>query len=229
MDQEKIGRFIKKIREENHLTQKELADMLGVTFQAVSKWENGKNVPDIAILKQMSEEFNINIDEILSGKKTKKQNTIIYIFIFVGFILIGLILGFFFLNYHHADYEFKTISSKCADFKITGSAAYNKEKATIYISSVEFCGTEDNTTYSKISCNLYETYNNTKKKISSCTEEKNINLEEFLKNVNIKIDHFSSSCKDLKENTLTLEIEALANDNKQITYTIPIKLSDNCQ
>ena len=39
MDQEKIGKFIKKIRQENHLTQKEMADKLGVTFQAVSKWE----------------------------------------------------------------------------------------------------------------------------------------------------------------------------------------------
>ena len=229
MDQEKIGQFIKKIREENNLTQKELADRLGVTFQAVSKWENGKNAPDLGILKQISDEFNVNIDEILSGKRSSKKDSIPILTIIITIVSIMLLVVFCVLKINQSDYEFKTISSKCKDFKITGSAAYNKEKATIYISSVEFCGTEDNTTYSKISCNLYETYNNTKKKISSCTEEKNINLEEFLKNVNIKIDHFSSSCKDLKENTLTLEIEALANDNKQITYTIPIKLSDNCQ
>ena len=57
MNQEKIGQFIKKIREENKLTQKELADKLGVTYQAVSKWENGKNVPDISIIKEMSKMF----------------------------------------------------------------------------------------------------------------------------------------------------------------------------
>ena len=75
MDQERIGQFIKKIRQDNKLTQKELADKLGVTYQAVSKWENGKNVPDIAILKEMSKMFNINIDEILDGeKKSKKKN-----------------------------------------------------------------------------------------------------------------------------------------------------------
>ena len=77
MNQEKIGQFIKQIREENHLTQKELADLLGVTFQAVSKWENGKNIPDIAILKQISDEFHVNIDEILNGERNlnhkKKQ------------------------------------------------------------------------------------------------------------------------------------------------------------
>lgn len=229
MDQEKIGKFIKQIREENHLTQKELADKLGVTFQAVSKWENGKNVPDIGILKQISEEFHINVDDILSGKRTdKKKNFPIGIILF-SFIMIGLILGIIFMNINHSDYEFKTISSKCADFKITGSAAYNKEKATIYISNVEFCGKEDNTIYRKISCNLYETYNKSKTKISSCNEEKNTNLEDFLKKVNMKVDHFSSSCKNLTSNTLTLEIEATATDNKKVTYTIPIKLNDTCQ
>ena len=79
MNQEKIGKFIKKLREENNLTQKEFADKLGVTFQAVSKWENGKNVPDIGILKEMSEEFHIDIDEILQGerKNIKKVQRII--------------------------------------------------------------------------------------------------------------------------------------------------------
>ena len=69
MDQERIGNLIKQIRKDNNLTQKDLADKLGVTFQAVSKWENGKNIPDIAVLKQISDMFNINIDDILNGNK----------------------------------------------------------------------------------------------------------------------------------------------------------------
>ena len=72
MNQEKIGQFIKQIRQDNNLTQKDLADKLGVTYQAVSKWENGKNVPDIATLKEISELFNTNIDEILNGEKKEK-------------------------------------------------------------------------------------------------------------------------------------------------------------
>ncbi len=236
MDQEKIGKFIKNIREENNLTQKEFADRLGVTFQAVSKWENGKNIPDIAILKQISEEFHVNVDEILSGKRNPvepnenhKKNYIILIaliILLIGLLVVGIIL---LKNSQNNTYEFKTISSKCAEFKITGSAAYNKEKATIYISNVEFCGEEDNTIYKKISCTLYENYNNTKTKISSCQEEKNMNLEEFLKTVNISVDHYSSSCKNLTSNTLSLEIQAVANDNKTITYNIPIKLNDTCK
>ena len=144
MDQEKIGRFIKKIREENNLTQKEFADKLGVTFQAVSKWENGKNIPDIAILKQISEEFHVNIDEILEGKrkeKEKNQKRIGLILFLIGVTCLFLVAIVF--HNQNSDYEFKTISSKCSDFKITGSAAYNKEKASIYISNVEFCGKED--------------------------------------------------------------------------------------
>ena len=73
MDQEKIGKFIKEIRIKNNLTQKDLAEKYGVTYQAVSKWENGKNIPDIALLKQMSQDFNINIEDILNGTYTKKK------------------------------------------------------------------------------------------------------------------------------------------------------------
>lgn len=53
MNQEKIGSLIKKIRKENNLTQQDFAKKYGVTYQAVSKWENGKNIPDIALLKEI--------------------------------------------------------------------------------------------------------------------------------------------------------------------------------
>ena len=228
MNQEKIGQFIKKIREENKLTQKELADKLGVTFQAVSKWENGKNVPDISILKEMSEMFNVDIDEILDGEKKNKKKTNYAYPIGLVLILISLLL-FGMIYYNNDDYEFKTISSKCSDFKITGSAAYNKDKATIYISSVEFCGKEDTTKYKTITCTLYETYNDTKTKISICDTKKNTNLEDFLKELQVNTDHYSKSCKNLNKNNLTLEIEAKDTNNKTITYTIPIKLNDSCK
>ena len=231
MDQEKIGKFIKKIREDNNLTQKELADKLGVTFQAVSKWENGKNVPDISILKEMSKMFNINIDEILEGEiKSKEQskNKYIYPISLIVLLIILIVIGSIIFN-KNDEYEFKTISTTCEDFKITGSAAYNKDKATIYISNVEFCGKEDTNKYKKITCTLYETYQDTKTKISNCEEQKNINLEEFLKGVNIKVDYYSKTCKNLSKNSLTLEIEAINDENKTITYTIPIKLNDSCK
>ena len=228
MNQEKIGQFIKKIRQDNKLTQKELADKLGVTFQAVSKWENGKNVPDISILKEMSKMFNVDIDEILDGEKKDKKKTNYYYPIGLILILIALLL-FGFIYYNNDDYEFKTITTTCSDFKITGSAAYNKDKATIYISNVEFCGKEDTTKYKTITCSLYETYNETKTKISNCDKKKDINLEDFLKGLQVNTDHYSKSCKNLSKSSLTLEIEAKDENNKTITYTIPIKLNDSCK
>lgn len=227
MNQEKIGQFIKNIRKENKLTQKELADKLGVTYQAVSKWENGKNVPDISIIKEMSKMFNVDIDEILDGEKKDKKKSLYPLFL-VSLLIVLLVLGYIF--YDKTDnYEFKTISTTCSDFKISGSAAYNKDKATIYISNVEFCGKEDTTKYKKITCTLYETYKDTKTKISDCDNKKNTNLEDFLKEVQVKVDHSSKTCKNLNKSSLTLEIEAKDENNKTITYTIPIKLNDSCK
>mgnify|MGYP000280822971 CR=1 FL=1 len=64
MNQEKIGKLIKKIRIKNKLSQKEFADKYGVTPQAVSKWETGKNIPDIAILKEIIQDENIEKEKI---------------------------------------------------------------------------------------------------------------------------------------------------------------------
>ena len=67
MDQKKFGEFIKDLRKKHNLTQKDLADKYNVTYQAVSKWENGINLPDISLIKQICEDYNINLnDEKLS-------------------------------------------------------------------------------------------------------------------------------------------------------------------
>ena len=226
MNQDKIGNFIKSIRKDNNLTQKEFADKFGVTYQAVSKWENGKNIPDLSILKQICDEFNVDIDELLNGeKKTKRKKTIILIPILL-LIVIGIII---LLNNRDRDFEFKTMSSNCSDFKITGSAAYNKDKTSIYISNIEFCGTGEEEKYKEINCTLYEKSNENKKKISSCKKEKNINLKDYLKEIDIKVDNYSATCRRLTSNNLVLEISALNNENKTITYTVPIRLNDNCK
>ena len=57
MDQEKFGKFIKQIRKDHNLTQKQLAEKYNVTYQAVSKWETGKNMPDISLIKQIAKEL----------------------------------------------------------------------------------------------------------------------------------------------------------------------------
>ena len=234
MNQEKIGQFIKNIRKSNNLTQDAFAKKLGVTFQAVSKWENGKSIPDVSVLKLISEIFDVEIGEILEGKtndfnnRNKKK-----IIIIVSLIVLGVIMGIisllmYFTNNHH-DFEFKTISTTCKDFKINGSAAYNHDKTSIYISYINYCGKDTNNVYKTISCNLYENYGDTITLVSKCDEDKeNATLEDFLKDVEIKVDNYSATCKKFKDSYLYLEINAVEENDKNITYKIPITLKDNC-
>lgn len=65
---ESIGNRIQKFRKEKGLTQEELAEKLGVSAQAVSKWENDVSCPDITLLPQLCRVLGISADELLSGK-----------------------------------------------------------------------------------------------------------------------------------------------------------------
>lgn len=76
MNQENIGKFIAELRKENNMTQQQLADKLGVTDRAVSNWENGRRLPDISLLKELSEIYDITIDEIIYGKRIEKEEKI---------------------------------------------------------------------------------------------------------------------------------------------------------
>ena len=128
MDQEKIGKIIKDIRISNNLTQADLANKYNVTYQAVSKWENGKNIPDIAILKQISKDFNIDINDLLDGNKTKNNKK----YIFIG-IIIFLIITFTIVIFTHNDnFIFKMLGTTCDNFIVNGSISYNKDKSSIY-------------------------------------------------------------------------------------------------
>jgi len=69
MDQKQIGAFIAQLRREKGLTQQQLGELLGVTNKTVSRWENGNYMPDIALLKAMSETFSVSLNELLSGRR----------------------------------------------------------------------------------------------------------------------------------------------------------------
>ena len=53
----------------------DIAEKYGVTYQAVSKWENGKNIPDISLLKQICDDYNININDLLEGKNSENNQS----------------------------------------------------------------------------------------------------------------------------------------------------------
>lgn len=74
MNQQKIGKFIASCRKEKKLTQAVLAEQLGITDRAVSKWETGKCMPDISIIPELCEALEININELLSGERLNMMN-----------------------------------------------------------------------------------------------------------------------------------------------------------
>lgn len=73
MDQKKIGSFLKELRKEKGITQEKLAEELNVTGRTVSRWETGSNMPDISLLVEISEFFDVSIPEIINGER-KSEN-----------------------------------------------------------------------------------------------------------------------------------------------------------
>ena len=69
MDQIKIGKFIASCRKEQGMTQAVLAEMLGISDRAISKWETGKSMPDSGIMLDLCELLKINVNELLSGER----------------------------------------------------------------------------------------------------------------------------------------------------------------
>ena len=68
MDQIKIGKFIAECRKKNKLTQMQLAEKLNITDRAISKWENGRSLPDSSIMLELCNELKISVNELLSGE-----------------------------------------------------------------------------------------------------------------------------------------------------------------
>lgn len=73
MDQVKIGKFISELRKEKKLTQEQLAEKIGVTQKSVSRWETGKNMPDLSILQPLSAELGVTVSELLEGVKSESN------------------------------------------------------------------------------------------------------------------------------------------------------------
>ena len=75
MNQEKIGKFIAKNRKDKGLTQEVLAEKLGISTNAVSKWERGLSFPDVSLFKKLCSELDISIEELINGEKSKSTES----------------------------------------------------------------------------------------------------------------------------------------------------------
>ena len=73
MDQKKIGNLLKKLRSEKGLTQEQLAEILNVSNRTVSRWETGSNMPDISLLVEIADFYDISIPEIINGERKSEK------------------------------------------------------------------------------------------------------------------------------------------------------------
>ncbi|MDE6687431.1 MAG: helix-turn-helix domain-containing protein [Lachnospiraceae bacterium] len=75
MDQKKIGSFLKNLRKEKELTQEQLAEHFNVSNRTISRWETGSNMPDLSLLIELADFYDVEIREIINGeRKSEKMN-----------------------------------------------------------------------------------------------------------------------------------------------------------
>lgn len=73
MDQVKIGSFLRELRKEKALTQEQLAEKFGVSGRTVSRWENGNNMPDISLLVELADFYDVDIRDIIDGERKSED------------------------------------------------------------------------------------------------------------------------------------------------------------
>lgn len=235
MDQEKIGNFIYDLRKKYNLTQAELANRLHITAQAVSKWENGRGVPDIELLKKLSEEFDVSISELIDGQKDKgkKRKLLFIISILLIIILVVILILFFIFRNNDNTFNFSSLICNNNSFSINGVIAYNDTKKSVYISNISYCDEileEPKTT--AVECVLYEIVKGEEIEIARYGSlddvGENAYISEKLANVEFNIDDYTCGCTSNTCNNLHIRINALDSDNTVITYDIPITVDNTC-
>ena len=228
MNQDKISTTIKKIRKDNKLTQEAFANELNVTYQAVSKWENGKSIPDISTLQLICNKYDVDINELLDTPvkaNKKKNNNIVYFIITILVVLVaGTVIGID-LYKNHGSFETRELGSSCKDFTINGTVSYDTNKTHIYISNINYCGKDDNIIYKKIESILYSIHTDGKEmEMAKGDTINNITLKNYLDE--LKFNTSSNTCSIMKGIKLKLVIKAYIDDNVSTIFEIPLDLGD---
>lgn len=198
MDPEKIGKFICSLRKEKNLSQYQLADMIPISRQGVSKWERGVTTPDTPTLIILSELFDVSIDELLRGerrethtikdleettlsileqsnKKTKKIKRITLISTIIITILLLLFLSYYFINSYNSTQVY-TIYGQSKNFTTyDGLMIITKEKMYIKLGKLK---NKNNLEIENIK--LYYTKANKKVKIVEDIEADNIVIRDSI-------------------------------------------------
>ena len=152
MNQEKIGKLIAKLRKSKNLTQRELGEMVGVGFRAVSKWETGLTAPDISIINDLSKILGISADELLKGemnnKKIEEERKPINIFAkIITLLIIILFTSAFIINKNQTQiYDLGVYDNS---YYIEGELHLKNKSVSLKINKFDFDDNEFNSTIIK--------------------------------------------------------------------------------
>ena len=156
-DQEKIGKFIAKLRKDKGFTQDQLAERVGVSDKAVSKWERGASLPDTMMFPILSEVLSVTITELFFGenlpqdmiavsKKVEKKKlrmakikAFAITFIIVTLSFLALILSIFYVN-NYDNFKIYTVSAEIDEgkFSVDGLLSLMDEKSFFVINNVKY-------------------------------------------------------------------------------------------
>ena len=234
MTEYSFGKTLAKLRKERKLTQQELADLLNVTRQTISKWETNTTAPDIDTLKRISQVLNVPVDVLLGNsqltitdktskhKLTKKKLILLLSLLFVSLFFIYYLITNFILNT-------KSYSLVSGDDRFTIEGNITVDKNQYYI-SLEIKGINDKSFDNKIINNAQYSviiddkiiYNNGDISTLEMITE-NISLSKYISK--ISINHNDTKKKNLKsilENGLILQIEYIDENNEINTINIPV-------
>lgn len=234
MDQARIGKLIAKLRKKKGLTQSQLGEMVGVGDRAVSKWERGITLPNIAIINQLSEILGISSNELLSGKEkisTKGKNLTIssrtkrYLLTIIPVILIIATIIIAFSNKQKV-YVLKADSE---EYNVVGRVVFSNN--TVYISIDEIICSNDNIKNIKIVNYEYRLRSSKtllfrsgymseyKKKINSIT------IKDVLSSLKINVNEKDViDRKKIINQGMTLHFTFLTDNNSTINEELKINL-----
>lgn len=164
MNQEKIGKFIATSRKKKNLTQEELAEILNVSNRTISRWENGRNMPDISLFKLLCKTLDISVEELINGEvsnnkdksyekaiistiksniKISKRLKKILILLIISVIVSFSIILYYKNKYPKIDiYNIKTINSE--ENKLNRNLTINKNNYKIWFYGIDSIQLSDN-------------------------------------------------------------------------------------
>lgn len=154
MNKERIGKYIKFLRERNNLTQEELTKKVPVIREAVSKWETGRRIPDIETLIILSNIFDVSIESLLSGGESDNAMVNLYkdiiklhkkvgiLLLVTILIIITFLIYYFFYNYN--SFKFYNLTGGNDNFILENSVMFvSKEKFFISIPKVSSINSDE--------------------------------------------------------------------------------------